>query len=177
MKNDLKPIRNLIGVARIHPASALPTETHMSLPIPLAGEPPGVVFLFAPSQLVRDQGLFLYPPSYRALILARDGHFKELRSMTPAEVSLSDDPTKPLGTYGLPPGMTPDEFTTRKERLLTAYDALLPSFFDGGARAEATVQAAKDFRVVFEQISEQVLRPYYHAVGRRFFGWLDATAA
>jgi hypothetical protein len=176
----LKPIRELINTARIHPASALPTETHQSYPIPVhggAGDLPGVAFLYAPSQLVFGQGLFLYPPGYRALILARDGHFQELRSMTPADVGLSDDPTKPLGTYGLPPGVTRDAFIELKERLLTAYDELMPAFFDGGAPAETTVRTAKDFRAVFDQITERILDPYYRAVGRRFFAWLDATAA
>jgi hypothetical protein len=177
VRTELKPIRDLISVARIHPASALPTETHQSFPIPVAGELPGVIFLYAPSQLVRGKGLFLYPPGHRALILARDGHFQELRPTTPAELGLSDDPKQPLGTYGLPPNVTPEAFTEQKERLLTAYDHLMPAFFDGGAPAETTARTAKDFRAVFDQIGERILDPYYRAVGRRFFAWLDAAAA
>lgn len=176
MTIELQPIRRIIETARIHPAGALPTETHQSFPVPVSGDVPTIAFLFAPSVLQRGVGLQLLPPSYRAMIRGRDAHFEELRAVSPADFGLGDDPSRVLGTYGLAADMTPEAYTTIKERLLTTYDTLLPWFYGGDEPTASVCRVALDFQGAFELVGERVLRPYYRALGRRFFAWVDAVA-
>lgn len=175
----LMPVRRLVETARIHPASALPTETHQSLPVPVAepGADLRVVFLYASSQLVRGQGLFLYPPSYRAVINGVSSKFEELKAVASSEFGLAHDPAQPLGKYGLPDGVDADQFTQLRERLYDEYDVLMPLFATGDTTTNRELaRVGDDFRRLFALLSEAPLRAYYRAVGRRFFAWLDAVA-
>ncbi len=180
MTDEVKPVRRLVETARMHPAGAMPTETHQSLPVPLfTGSGDGAVgFLFAPTALQMGAGLWVFPPTYRAIVTAREAVFEEMRRVTPADFGLDDDPAKALGTYGLPRDVTAEQYTALKERLYDDYDALLPWFFGGDVAPPASVRrVAEDFRVVFHTLSEHVLQRYYRAFGRRFFTWVDSVSA
>ena len=131
-------------------------------------------FLYAPTALQAGAGLWVYPPSYRALVRARSGVFAEMHHVTPADFAQGDVPERALGTYALAEGVTPEQYLALKERLYDDYDALMPWFFGSDPTVPpATRRAADDFRNVFGVIAERVLMPYYRVFGRRFFTWLD----
>lgn len=180
MSDALLPIRRLIETARLHPGGAMPTESHRSRPVPMAlGDAAAVAFLFAPTRLQAGAGLWVFPPTYRAVINARTGTFDEMRRVGPADFGLDHDPGRALGTFGLAEGVTAEQYLALDERLLDAYDALMPWFFGGdpAARASATVRRlAEDFRSAFAVVGEGVLRPYYRSLGRPFFTWIDSLA-
>jgi hypothetical protein len=180
MSDEILRIRRLIETARLHPGGAMPTESHQSLPVPLLlGDAAAVGFLFAPTRLQAGAGLWVFPPTYRAVINARTGTFDEMRRVGPADFSLDHDPGRALGTYGLAEGVTAEQYLALKERLLDAYDALLPWFFSGDPAAAhgGARRLAEDFRNAFAVVGEGVLRPYYRAFGRQFFTWIDSLAA
>lgn len=174
----IKPVRALIEVARMQPGAALPTETHRSLPIPTRGQDRlNVTFLFVPSRAEAFRGLRLFAPSHLGVIDARDARFELLRTVRIEEVGLRAAPADGLGVFAIPEGVTKEEFTARRERLLDAYDRVLPMFASrASGDAPAVREAAGEFRRLFGDTSEAALRPCYAAVGAEFFAWLDRTA-
>ncbi len=93
--------------------------------------------------------------------------------MTPGEFGLNHAEGQFLGRYlTLPERMAP-EFLTRQLRLYQAYDALLPVFAAASMEfAPETRKAAADFAILFAQVAEAPLIPYYDAIGNGFFTWL-----
>jgi hypothetical protein len=170
---------SLVQTAQIRPAQALPDETHQSWPIPVLVEGElRAAFLFAPRRLEPGKGQLLTPPSYLAQIDATTGTFLDLRLIRPAELGQSDDPGTLLGYYALPEGMDVQQYLILEAEALRLLDALLPRFVDDAARLEpALAKAAGELRARYWALTAAPLHPYYRAVGRRFFAWLDSVAA
>lgn len=174
MSDPPLPIRSLVEAARRHAASALPTETLQSLPVPMgAGGDAAVGFFYAPTALQRGAGLWVYPPSSRALFRAQSGELVEAHPLTPRDLGLDDPAGRALGTHRLPAGTSAEQYTALLGSLLDHYDTLLPHFFNGIPGAPPQVLA--DFGGAFATVAEAVLIPYYRAMGRRFFAWVDAS--
>jgi hypothetical protein len=171
-----KPIRYIIEQARFHPAAALGLETHQSFPIPVgAGAALRVVFLYCPSRAVPREGLYLAAPNYRATLSATTGKFEELKAVEPPDLGVPADPADSLGTFGLPDGMTSEQYLELQNRLYDGYDALLPLFADDVRSLQTLPRLATQFESIFFELSERGLRPYYRAVGKRFFDWLGSV--
>jgi hypothetical protein len=174
-----KPMNLLARIAHLRPAQALPNETHQSWPVPLLGaEGLRAAFLFAPFRLDPGKGQILLPPSYVAQIDAATGTLLELRFVRPAELGQPDAPGTALGHYALPQGITVEEYDRREAHALGLLDTLVEPFVDGAARLdEPLAQAAGELRRLYWALTAAPLHPYYRAVGRRFFDWLDGVAA
>jgi hypothetical protein len=178
---ELKKIRELVALAQSGPGASLPDETHQCYPIPLPATASSmkVAFLYSPSHLQRGVGLVLSAPNHEALLDLASGRTVEMKKVTPAELGVNDEPGKNLGRSGLPEGMTPEQYLAEQGRLYDSYDVLLPIWASGLKLEEATDQpraVAHEFRRLFARVSEPPLVPYYRAVGRDFFGWIDRAA-
>jgi hypothetical protein len=112
------------------------------------------------------------------LSLDASGRFEELRAVTSREFGQFHRPDEIIGTYGLPEGMTYEQYDQKLARLNEVYDVLLPEFGAGrsGVRPEV-VSAAKEFTDLFDLLSEPALKPYYAFLGRDFFAWIDQISA
>ena len=174
---ELKKIQELIEIAQMGPAASLADETHQSYPIPLSPTCPlQVAFLFCPSRLQRRVGLQLLPPMHRAVLDAATGKVLEMRKVTPSELGVPDDPGTVLGVFGLPKGMSSEEFLKEQGQLRDAYDVLLPYYAAGMGLGEAgsrAQKAASEFLRLFPRVTEPPLAPYYRALGEKFFRWLQ----
>jgi len=173
---ELMSVVQLTTVARVYPAGALPAGTHQSYPIPLP-DPKGLrmAFFFCRAEIVTPRaGLQLWPPSYVAFLNARTGKFQELRAVTPKEYGQRHAEDKPMGPYlTLPERMAP-EFLTAQVRWCQAYDEIIPAFLAGLVKPAPEVrQSVAEFRALFPQVTEPPLLPYYQALGKEFFGWLN----
>lgn len=174
MTPTLQPIRQLIAQARQHPGAALPVETHQSYPIPVRDQgAPQVVFLYCVSRLVPRDGLYLMAPSYRATLDATSGKFEELRAVVPGELGTGPETGPSIGKYGMPEGMTSEQFLELQAKLYAEYDALLPLFFADAGSGRDFPKLAQQFRSRFFTLSEAPLHPFYRALGRAFFAWLS----
>jgi hypothetical protein len=99
-----------------------------------------------------------------------------MKNVTPAALGVNDEPGKMLGRFGLPERMTSDQYLAEQGRLYESYDFLLPIWASGLKLEEASDQpraVSHEFRRLFATVSEPPLEPYYRAVGRDFFGWID----
>lgn len=174
----LKPVRELHALAQSGPGGRLPDETHQSLPIPLPAteRAPKVAFLFLPSRLVFGTGLILTAPTHRANLDASSGEVLAFDRVVPADLGVPDEPGKDLGRFGLPKGVSSEDFLKARDALNEACDELLGPWFAGEAAAEAgrgARAAAARYSRAFGIVSEPPLAPYYAAVGRAFFRWVE----
>ena len=179
--SHLKPVRELVALAQSGPGGRLPDETHQSLPIPLPGTTrgSGVAFLFLPSRLRFGTGLILVAPSRRAVLDAVSGNVRSFEPVRPADLGVADEPGEELGRFGLPEGVTREAYLEAQASLYDAYDRLLGPWFAGEAPPEtgrAARKAASEMKGAFAVVGEPPLAPYYAAVGKAFFGWVNELA-
>jgi hypothetical protein len=171
-------VQDLIAAAAT-PAAALPDETHQSFPIPIH-VPAGyrVAFMFCRSNVTMKIGLRLMPPSYVAELDAVTGKPIRMWHVSPSDFGRADPEHQFLGRYDmLPDGRTPEQYHELRAKLLVVYDVLIPVFGDRPTQVPSEIrEAAADFLVLFPQVIEQPLQPYYQVLGREFFAWLEQVS-
>lgn len=176
----LKSSRQLVEAARAKASTVLPTESYQSYPIPReAGRASRVTFLHGISRLEFGSGLFLLAPSHRIDLDAATGEVLESSPVAPAELGVGDEPGKTLGRFGLPKGVSAEEYTKAREALLDAYDRLLGPWYGGEPAREApraARAAAGEWKRAFAVVGEPPLARYYAEVGKAFFRWVEELA-
>jgi len=169
----LAPVASILRRHRLHRHDALGPD-HESLPVPVHG-PEGlrIVRMLAPTRLDPETTKrFVKPPSYLVAARADSGTFAEARAVSSAAFELSDAPDLELGELVLVA-----DLSDRVATLCTLLDAVLPSFAAGPAAPLVPVQrAAIEARDAFFALAETPLVPYYRALGKRFFAFLDRAA-
>jgi hypothetical protein len=172
-------IVQIIKAAALYPTVAMPDENHPSYPIPTPGaEGLRIAFLYCSAAIVEPQkGLQMKPPKYIAFFQAETGMFDELKAFIAEEWDLNPTQETWLGNYLTLPERQAPEFLTKQIRLYQSYDLLMVPFASGQAfLSDKERKAAIEFKALFEEISEKPLLPYYQAVGKQFFTWLDRFA-
>ena len=174
----VQSIQTLIDAARAQLIRVLAAETHQSFPVPVL-DPKGlrIAFLYCPAIRVHA-GFQLLAPEHLAVTSAATGKLEEWRAVAPDRFSQPHVRGELIGAWNmLPDGRTLDQFYAMYGRLELAYDTLLPRWAAGetGAPTHVTRMAA-EFRRLFPQVTEQPLRPYYDALGKAFFTWLEELA-
>jgi hypothetical protein len=174
----LKPVAELVSLARSHTRQVLALETRQSYPIPV--HPPDglrVEFLYC-TQRAKPGSLQLVSPEYLLIIHAASGQLEPLKKVTPRDFGQSDSEGAFIGEHKLPPGMTYEESLSQEQRLYHDYDVLLPAFADISTDVLPEVRtAAPEFKALFEKLAERPLMPYYQVIGKDFFAWLDKVIA
>lgn len=175
-----RPLPELTSVARIarrfafHRQGALPGKNHAGVPVPVPG-PDGVrvAIFFTTTELdSTTNALRIQTPGHVVYARADTGDFIELRAITPRDLGIAQDPGAWLGDPGAPPD------PGKLARLMDLYDAALPAFAGGPAAMTASSKrAAIEIKTLFHEIAEPPLAPYYAALGKRFFAWIERAAA
>jgi hypothetical protein len=172
----LQHMADLFEAARAKVHLTLSNETYQSYPILLPPErgsgSPRVAFLYGVLRSVKGEGRYFVVPQVLAILDAASGEVKERRNVVPRDLGVPQEPGTFAGLHVLAKGMTPDEYTERRKRLFELYDELAGAFL----RNEEPHRYARqglEFRTLFFELSETPLAPYYRAVGRDFFGWID----
>jgi hypothetical protein len=175
----LKGLSELFEVARDRVLLTLPNETYQSYPIvtigPGAREPGLVVFLYGGLRSVPREGRYFSAPTLKATFDATTGDLRSRESVSPAEVGGSHAAGEIIGLHVLAQGLTADAYNAKRERLFSLYDRLAAPFV-GGEQPTVNGGAAREFRELFFSLTEKPLAPYYRAVGRAFFAWVDELA-
>jgi len=162
----------LIQAARAQPAKMFPLETFQSYPIPVRERGTLLVlFLYGPQQ-ARPMKTDLTVPTHVARIDARTGRLMSIRRFEPAAFGLEMVPGSPLGTDTLPPGISTQEYRAQRERLLQAYDVLLPTFAGTRGMSSEVRPAAGEFLALFPLVAEGPMLPVYRGVASDFFEWM-----
>jgi hypothetical protein len=170
----LKPIEEIITLARSAIAGKLPTETHQSYPVPTQLGAPRVSVLYGVGVLAPKIGLTLLAPDHRGTFDVEKGELVALDAIVPADLGQGDAPHKVLGKFNMMhTARTPDAYLDAQRRLHQAYDELLPHFCEGVPGPPPDVApSAKGFVELFKTVTEQVLWPYYEHLGKDYWEWL-----
>ncbi len=174
----IKNITQIIQIAEIYPASALPSGMHQSYPIPiLKGGETLLAFMYAATVTSEPGSLELCPPSYLAYIEAVTGKFKQLIATKPSDFGLNNDVDKPLGTFTSRPARQDEKYMNAQAHLYQGYDLLLPEYMAGNIAVEKSLKnEALEFLARFNEIGEPPLFKYYNSLGKHFFNWLHAIS-
>lgn len=177
MAKTFPPLEPVARVAALHARlarGAAPGCDHAGLPVPVPG-PDGMriaTLLAATEPVVETGARRIQAPRYLVSARADTGDFVELAAVTPRDLGVAQDPEAWLGE--LPPGDRGEQ----RARLLDLLDAALPAYATGRAAAASSVKsAARELKKLWDDAAEPPLHPYYRALGRRFFEWLDRAAA
>lgn len=171
----LLSIPKLIDLGRGYVVNTLPTETHMSFPIPCkTARRLEVAFLYCLCVLRRDSGLHLMAPGHISHLDAETGELSAFRAITPRELGQPHQPLQEIGIYDMYHGVSSaEEFLAARARLYACYDLLLPHAFGARVLLPSEVELARaEFPRLFERVTEEGLLPYYMSAGKAFFGWL-----
>lgn len=172
---EMISIKELFDQARIQTSGIVPDESRQSMPLPnLIEGTLRVSFFFCPAVVTPQEGAKLIPPNLVCHMDPVTGTLIELRAVTPSDFGQSDDPSKELGRYTMPTGMTPIEYVNKRSRLFELYDQLLPVFSGKSHKSKSDVHLTiEEFKKSFDELSEPVLRTYYRNGAAEFFKWLD----
>jgi glucose-6-phosphate isomerase len=101
-----------------------------------------------------------------AFVNCEDAKLIELRPVQPADFRQTDEPDEFLGLHKAREKVTKDEFRANKALLYQSYAFFFPFFAanhtDLSLEAKQSVQT---FKYLFQQVTEDVLLPDYHAAG------------
>jgi hypothetical protein len=156
---------------------AVPIEYYRSFPVPAdnAGRP-AIAFMFGPAN-VRRPRTRLKAPEYVALIDPAASRLVRMYAVTPHDLGQRDAPDAFIGGWensSDKPAL--DRQAAAWQRLMELAETVLPAFIDRAAATSALRAAAREFRDLFDQLAEPPLKPYYRALGPRFFAWLEQSA-
>ena len=148
---------------------------HASLPVPV----PGVSGLRAAVMLARTEPVDgssarrIFAPSHVVYAAAMTGDFVELAAISAGDLGLEGEPGAALGEVVLAA-----DREAKRARLFELIDVVSPVFATGRAAETREVKsAAAALLPLWDEVAEAPLRPWYRALGRRFFGWVERAAA
>ena len=170
-----EPIAAVMRRLSAYGRGALPGVNRTLLPLPVPGvEGVRTAILFTTTEPLADTAaLRIKTPSFVAYARGDTGDFLDLAAITPRALGIAQDPDHWLGDF-----VEPVDLGDKRARYLDLYDATASAFAAGrGAETPAAKRAATDLRALFAELAEPPLAPYYRALGKRFFAWLDRTAA
>ncbi len=170
-----EPIARVMRRLSAYGRGALPGVNRTLLPLPVPGvEGMRAALLFTTTEpLQGSAALRIKTPTFVAYARADSGDFLELAAITPRDLGIAQDPDHWLGDF-----VEPVDVGDKRARYLDLYDATVSAFAAGrGVETPAVKRAAADLRALFAELAEPPLAPYYRALGKRFFAWLDGAAA
>ena len=177
--SEFKELSELTKLGRLRVAGSVPDESRQSLPM-LVRNPAGglfVRFFFAPALARPQQPVRLAPPHYVATLDAKTGELLELQRVHPSEFNQKHAPADEIGTFGLPKGVTFEDFTRMRSQMDAVGDLLAKAFVRKGGRPnDAERQAAGIYLNLFDSLAEPPLLPYYEFMGREFLPWVREVA-
>ena len=149
-----------------------------SLPVPTRHQNQmAIAFMFC-SWIIRPGPLRIWPPSEVAWLDPVSGKFITSVKVSPADFGQTHSANEPMkGEEGKLSGVSVESFIEMRNRLFALYDVLFEVWATNpSTRSSALQSAAREFLKIFDQISEPPLRPYYDALGREYFEWVQALA-
>jgi hypothetical protein len=171
------PIRQLIPKLKL-PQRPEPFASHHGFPMPRVEGAGLYLDVMSCPSATKPTGLVLCEPKYLLIFNATTGERTEARLATSTELGGPVGHEKDLGVDRLAPGQSQEDYLRDLETLYTAWDVLVPRFAaDQQSLAVEERSRAATFKRLFPVVTEGVLQPYYHHLGRAWFRWLDKVTA
>jgi len=169
------PTEHLNKLARMRSSGAVPEQYRQSLPVPILRDgSTWLAFFYCPSMFLPGKPVQLKAPRFRLTLDPRTGSLVELKAVTAREFGIRDTGDHFIGTFGLPQGMTAADYMAKLARFCTLLDQLLPLYGGPAPSASPSLKRiSNELHHLFLELSEPPLHPYYQALGKDFFTWLD----
>lgn len=170
------PIRDLLPVVRRDYKPATATGIAESWPVPTRNGGTMRLQIMVCNVLPEyGYGILYWPPKALVLIDPYAGKVESAKDVTAADFGQTVGTREPLDYDKAGPDR--DQYTRDVEALYTALDILLPAYAEGVTEVQPNLkEAATTFKRVFAKVAEEVLMPYYHAIGKDWFAWIDRMA-
>ena len=166
-------------ISRDYATKNLPNETYQAYPIPVRyASGVNLVFLWGISRAVPGEGRHYISPHWMVAFESSTGEVVIARRVLPSYFGLTVTPGQFIGTRYWKNESAISNRRELEDRLYRLYDELIP-YFTKNEQVDvppAIRNAALEFREIFRRLSQQFLRPYYCAVGRDFYTWVDDAA-
>lgn len=154
----------------------LPVEGRLTLPIVQRAGGPVLVHRLVYEARPTPEGLVVSPPQMIATVDLDAGQFVSYRRLTPQEYPAAGGGGD-MPRFQPPTFPDPSALVATYERLYSLYDVLIPAYLEQRDRVtDTTRESAREFRRLFDQLSEPPLRPYYASFGGDFFAWTEAAS-
>jgi len=118
------------------------------------------------------QASVVFPPSHLIYLNAATLKLVRRVEIRPAEVVASQSPGKAIGEYGIPSGISYDDFLKLEATLHAHTPGLFAKLNAEAAKPAGAGQAGRENLAGFNQVSEPPLAPYYEKFGKEFFAYL-----
>ena len=170
----LKSARELLEIAGSTVSKVLPDETAESLPVATkSGTAIQMVILYYDESMIPGKEI-VYPPHHIIVIDTSSGKIIRFDSCTPSKLGVDKPADIPEEGFGLDPKLSADDFWKKRDRFLELSPIVWKLFKLNPAKSDSkAIQIIREYYSIFKEIAKKPLIPYYHAVARDFFKWLD----
>lgn len=173
-----QPLERLSQLALRYVSAAVPVSKHQSFPFPAVKDGRlKVCFLYCSSG-PSPKGKELLAPDYLETVDGLTARLDDFVTVTPQSLAVPRVAiSQVIGYVPLPAGLTLDEYSERRSRMLGCMDRLVRAFFAGRKDLdEGERKAAAEFRSLWAVLSEAALAPYYESAGKPWFDWVRRVA-
>ncbi len=172
-------VESVYKISRDYATKNLPNETYQAYPIPVRyASGVNLVFLWGISRAVPGEGRHYISPHWMVAFESRTGEIVIAKHVLPSYFGLTVTPGQFIGTRYWKNESAISNRRELEDHLYRLYDVLIP-YFTKKKQVDAPPairNEALEFQEIFGRLSQQFLRPYYCAVGRDFYAWVDDVA-
>jgi hypothetical protein len=158
----------------------VPSMTHASYPTPIHHQGELQIAFMVCRLRLQASGSQMWPPNKILRFEPVNGKLINETTVSPTNFGRADlmDKDLPEWKLRLKPDIIGDMFDNLTKRLFELYDVLFAAWAANPSSAGQgrLRNQARDFLRIFDQVSEEPLKPYYEALGHDWFGWLRALA-
>jgi len=149
-------------------------ETGYSLPIPMMAEKKLLITRLAyGTRVLPQRGVYIMPPSHSLVADYASGKFIAVEELDVRAAGVKLPPAGDAWMHQAKQFATPQERLAAYERLYDLYDAVLPTFLARRPVDADAKKAVREFHELFRELAEKPLQPYYDALGKEFFTWVE----
>ena len=156
-------------------SAVIPDEAGQTFPVPkwLNGKPV-IQILFYPT-FGSVKGRVVALPDHCMLLDAVSGKVLRFWACTHSEIGLSDG-VSPVHGAGIRAGMSIDEHTVMRDRLMDISKPVWEAFFQRELTSDSSIRAlVREYRLLFLQTTNGEVAEFTVAAAPEFFQWLDTT--
>ncbi len=161
-----------------HPArwSKVKEESSQSWPVPVLRDGHHfIAFLYFTKSGRPPVPPSIFPPYYQVLVDVDMVEAIEFTPLSPIDFQINISVDKSLGEHRLSSEMSMAQFKIKKSHLYLLYDQVLPLYWQKNNIVLTKEQISQicEFRMLFYQLAEKPLLPFYKALNLDFFAWID----
>jgi len=172
-----QPAHELQRIAGKTSGAVLPDEDADTLPIPVKVDGDVLILIMYYRERGRPGQRVVSPPHYAMHLDGRTGQVLKFWAVVPEDLGIHD-PDAVVEGVGIAPGMSPDDFFKKRERLLAISPDVWSAYARGAAPTDPAARPlASEYWTLFAQITKREVAPFYFQASPDFFHWVRAAGS